>query len=406
MKKITNIMYTFVGNATLAFIKWLILILIVRLTTPNEVGSYTFAVAVSTPIMMFANMRLRLRYVVEDQWSYKSVKLTRELLNAVAFMVVLIIATIIYPQYFTYIILISIIKILDLESEFYYALLHKVQNFRRIGLLQIGKSINVILFFAISLLISKSVVVALVFQLVSQLLWLVLFELKAKKNIVQSTQPINQNKIKALIIIGLPLGVVQLVNAYNILIPRYAIEKFLNVSLVGIFASVSYLLTIIDLFMNAISQNIIIRIKDSFNNKRYGELEQYIFKKVPIYSAFIGLMIIIPVYFFKDAIVFIVYGQSYINYSDILLIISFSIIFNFQSWIFDTMLMAFQVYKFQLISSLVTLIVSLIASVTLINYFGIYGASFAILIITMTQAMIKFLIILISLKKLKREESR
>ncbi|HDT8470051.1 TPA: hypothetical protein REB17_002313, partial [Staphylococcus pseudintermedius] len=191
MKKITNIMYTFVGNATLAFIKWLILILIVRLTTPNEVGSYTFAVAVSTPIMMFANMRLRLRYVVEDQWSYKSVKLTRELLNAVAFMVVLIIATIIYPQYFTYIILISIIKILDLESEFYYALLHKVQNFRRIGLLQIGKSINVILFFAISLLISKSVVVALVFQLVSQLLWLVLFELKAKKNIVQSTQPIN-----------------------------------------------------------------------------------------------------------------------------------------------------------------------------------------------------------------------
>ncbi|EGQ3947972.1 oligosaccharide flippase family protein, partial [Staphylococcus pseudintermedius] len=357
MKKITNIMYTFVGNATLAFIKWLILILIVRLTTPNEVGSYTFAVAVSTPIMMFANMRLRLRYVVEDQWSYKSVKLTRELLNAVAFMVVLIIATIIYPQYFTYIILISIIKILDLESEFYYALLHKVQNFRRIGLLQIGKSINVILFFAISLLISKSVVVALVFQLVSQLLWLVLFELKAKKNIVQSTQPINQNKIKALIIIGLPLGVVQLVNAYNILIPRYAIEKFLNVSLVGIFASVSYLLTIIDLFMNAISQNIIIRIKDSFNNKRYGELEQYIFKKVPIYSAFIGLMIIIPVYFFKDAIVFIVYGQSYINYSDILLIISFSIIFNFQSWIFDTMLMAFQVYKFQLISSLVTLIV-------------------------------------------------
>ncbi|EIT1270097.1 hypothetical protein L1G63_000821 [Staphylococcus pseudintermedius] len=406
MKKITNIMYTFVGNATLAFIKWLILILIVRLTTPNEVGSYTFAVAVSTPIMMFANMRLRLRYVVEDQWSYKSVKLTRELLNAVAFMVVLIIATIIYPQYFTYIILISIIKILDLESEFYYALLHKVQNFRRIGLLQIGKSINVILFFAISLLISKSVVVALVFQLVSQLLWLVLFELKAKKNIVQSTQPINQNKIKALIIIGLPLGVVQLVNAYNILIPRYAIEKFLNVSLVGIFASVSYLLTIIDLFMNAISQNIIIRIKDSFNNKRYGELEQYIFKKVPTYSAFIGLMIIIPVYFFKDAIVFIVYGQSYINYSDILLIISFSIIFNFQSWIFDTMLMAFQVYKFQLISSLVTLIVSLIASVTLINYFGIYGASFAVLIITMTQAMIKFLIILISLKKLKREESR
>lgn len=71
-------------------------------------------------------------------------------------------------------------------------------------------------------------------------------------------------KIDFIFLAGLPLGIVQLLNSYNILIPRYVIENILDVKLVGVFASISYLLTIIDLFMNAISQNIIVRIKMPF----------------------------------------------------------------------------------------------------------------------------------------------
>ena len=39
--------------------------------------------------------------------------------------------------------------------------------------------------------------------------------------------------------------------------------------MVGVFASISYLLNIVDLFMNAISQNIIIKIKNFIQNKEY-----------------------------------------------------------------------------------------------------------------------------------------
>ena len=45
MSKLKNIGYTFVGNVTFSMIKWLILILIVKLTTPEQVGNYTFAMA-------------------------------------------------------------------------------------------------------------------------------------------------------------------------------------------------------------------------------------------------------------------------------------------------------------------------------------------------------------------------
>ena len=47
MSKLKNIGYTFVGNVTFSMIKWLILILIVKLTTPEQVGNYTFAMALT-----------------------------------------------------------------------------------------------------------------------------------------------------------------------------------------------------------------------------------------------------------------------------------------------------------------------------------------------------------------------
>ena len=70
-EKIEKFKLHFLGNAFFSFVKWLILILTVRLTTPEQVGSYTYAVALTTPIMLFANMRIRLRYVVEDDISFK-----------------------------------------------------------------------------------------------------------------------------------------------------------------------------------------------------------------------------------------------------------------------------------------------------------------------------------------------
>ena len=54
-----------------------------------------------------------------------------------------------------------------------------------------------------------------------------------------------------------------------------------------------------------------------------------------------------------------------------LLIIVISIIFNFQSWMFDTTLMAFKAYRMQLVVSIPTMVVSIIASFILVHLFGI-----------------------------------
>ncbi|MCH4518265.1 oligosaccharide flippase family protein [Staphylococcus haemolyticus] len=405
MKRLKNIGYTFIGNVAFSLVKWLILILIVRLTNPEDVGGYTFAMAITAPITLFTNMRIRLRYVVEDNLTFKNIRVLRNILNIISLLIILFIGLVIFPTYLNYFVLVAFTKVLDLQSELYYAILHKKQNFKLISLMQIGKSIIIIVPFAIMVVITKSVNYGLLAQVISQFLWLVFVERKSIKYKDIESNENNKNNKKLLFNIflsGLPLGFVQMINSYNIMIPRYIIENFLSLKLVGVFASISYLLTIIDLFMNAISQNIIIRIKSYVDKKEFIKLSKYVNKDIFLYSIILGFIVILPVMFLKDLLIGMIYGDFYKHYSNVLLIISFSIIFNFQSWMFDTILMAFKAYKSQLIVSISTLVISIISSLVLIKYFGIIGASFAIVVITLSQALFKYILVTLNIKNEKK----
>ncbi|RIO61044.1 hypothetical protein BUZ34_11850, partial [Staphylococcus haemolyticus] len=133
MKKIINIAYTFVGNMIGAFIKWLLLILIVRFTNPEMVGYYTFAIALTSPVMLFANMRLRLRYVVEDDLYFKDLKKLRLILDALCTVIIILITVIFLRDYLLITLLISISKVLDLRSDLLYGILQKSEDFKVIS---------------------------------------------------------------------------------------------------------------------------------------------------------------------------------------------------------------------------------------------------------------------------------
>lgn len=402
MKRLKNIGYTFIGNVAFSLVKWLTLILIVRLTNLEDVGGYTFAMAITAPITLFTNMRIRLRYVVEDNLTFKNIRVLRNILNIISLLTILFIGLVIFPTYLNYFVLVAFTKVLDLQSELYYAILHKKQNFKLISLMQIGKSIIIIVPFAIIVVITKNVNYGLLVQVISQFLWLVFVERKSIKYKDIESNETNKKLLFNIFLSGLPLGFVQMINSYNIMIPRYIIENFLSLKLVGVFASISYLLTIIDLFMNAISQNIIVRIKSYVNKKEFIKLSKYINKDIFLYSIILGFIVILPVIFLKDLLIGMIYGDFYKHYSNVLLIISFSIIFNFQSWMFDTVLMAFKAYKSQLIVSISTLVISIISSLVLIKYFGIIGASFAIVVITLSQALFKYILVTLNIKNEKK----
>ena len=404
MKNIINIAYTFVGNMVGAFIKWLLLILIVRFTNPEMVGYYTFAIALTSPVMLFANMRLRLRYVVEDDLYFKDLKKLRLILDVLCTVIIILITVIFLRDYLLITLLISISKVLDLRSDLLYGILQKSEDFKVISLMMIGKNSLIITLFGISIVLTKNLYISIVCQIIAQIVWLLLIENRAQKRINESNYIKSDKKIIfSIFIAGLPLGIVQLLNSYNILIPRYVIEKYLSLEAVGIFASISYILTIIGIFMNALSQNFIVSVKRDVANNNFGKVKKFVNQNSLLAALVLGGISILSTYFFGGFFINLVYGEAYARHSFILVIISISIIFNFLTWMYDTALMALKIYNFQLIVSITTLIVSIIVSFISIINFGLLGAAWAIVIITFVQALIRYIIVNYKLSRMEND---
>ena len=66
-------------------------------------------------------------------------------------------------------------------------------------------------------------------QILIQFLWLQFFEKRAIKYKEHEIDNYNKRLIFNIFLTGLPLGFVQMINSYNIMIPRYVIEGILSV---------------------------------------------------------------------------------------------------------------------------------------------------------------------------------
>ena len=129
-------------------------------------------------------MRLRLRYVVEDDLYFRDLKIT---FNIRCFMY--------GSNHFDYdnllrdylliTFLISISKVLDLRSDLLYGI-YKNEDFKVISLMMIGKNALIITLFGISIFLTKSLYVSIICQIIAQIVWLLLIENRAQKRINES----------------------------------------------------------------------------------------------------------------------------------------------------------------------------------------------------------------------------
>jgi len=403
MKLIKGLSWTFFANLIVSFTKWFMVIIIAKVLTPGEVGIYTLAFAISAPITLFANMKLRSLYVTSDINNFGEHMYGRNITSIFSLFILIIISYILYPAYFTIILLVGISKILDLQSEMYYALPHKNEDMKTIGKLLIIKHLLTLVIFWVILIISKELVISLILQVIIQGLFLELIEKKyiLKKFSIKNVE-ISITNVKKLLLLGLPLGVVQMLVSLNTSIPRYLLEFFLSTEVLGYFSAIAYLMMIGNMMMNAISQNFLPILTNRFNKSEYRSLRN-ILVKLSLFSLFLGISLIIFSVNFGESFLSIIYGPEYANYLDILIIMSIAISVNFVSWNFDTALLSMRYISIQPKISIFILIITLYLSYKLITIYGINGAAYTLLITNSIQLVLKMFFVNQRLKVYEKE---
>src|SRR5699024_5995682 len=262
------------------------------------------------------------------------------------------------------------------------------------------KYLIILIFFFLSLLYTKNLIISLFIQVIIQYIFFIFVE---KKNILIKYKPIMEKKkikkVKELLKIGLPLGVSMMLISLTANIPKYMLEFFESAEVLGYFSAITYVLVIGNLVMKSISQNFLPKLSNEYLKKDVVSFNKYIFKYLTTASILLGILFITGTYLFGEFFLTIVYGSNFAGYVEILIVASYAMAINFIGWNFDTGLMSIRSIKIQPIISITTVILSTIFGFILIYNYGIKGAAYTMLITNIFQTVLRYVFLKIEIKK-------
>ncbi|THF87144.1 lipopolysaccharide biosynthesis protein [Deinococcus sp. KSM4-11] len=252
-----NISWTLVGNVVYAASQWGMLVVLARLATPQVVGQYSLALAVSAPVFMALNLQLRGVQATDAAQDFRfGDYLTLRLITTVLALIVLVAMIQNYaPETHLVIGLIGLAKAFESISDVLYGRMQARERMDRIARSTLIKGplslLSLLLGFIWAGLSGAAGLLA-----TSWLLLLLTYDLPNARRLSTSEDsrrgglPVMGRLLRT----ALPLGVVMGLVSLSANLPRYQIEATLGTSALGIYSALAYLMVALGIVVGAVGQ--------------------------------------------------------------------------------------------------------------------------------------------------------
>ncbi|MDX5476034.1 MAG: oligosaccharide flippase family protein [Bacillaceae bacterium] len=387
MKYLPKITWAFSGNMFYALTQFLMLSMIAKIGGPIAVGLFTLALAITSPVFLFFNVRLRTVFITDKNNDYtieEYIKL-RQITGYISLFFIIIITLIFYYD-FTLILLVVIIaisKYYEMNIDLCYGLYQRKMHFNLVGKSLILRGICNLSLVSSFYLISNNLIISMIGLALSNFILYKFYDSK-RANILYNYNLVNNNfvsinKLKALFLFALPLGISTVLGSLNTNLPRYIIEHNLGIYELGIFAGFSYLLVIGNTLLNGISQ-VFMPVLSNYvkNNNLKGFIR--LLKRLILVGGIIGIVMVATFFYLGEYIILAVYSHEYLDYKEVLMILVIGISFLYSSVFLGTAITALQKFKIQPIIHILSLVILIIFSLIFIKQLGLLGMAFAVLI--------------------------
>jgi len=394
-----QISWSLLGNIIYAAGQWAVLIILAKMTTPNILGQFAFGLAITAPIIMFGNMRLRLIQSSDDSNRYQFHDYFTLRLITTGVAMVCLIAIPIFGNYSNemtkVIIIIGIAKAIESFSDIIFGYFQKYELLKYIGISLTIKGIISILFVLVLTYIYKNAIAAATGLVIAWGLMFIFFDFKKARSLEDRSSTFkiwSLNKTSTIFIEAIPLGFVALLGSLSFNIPKYFIEHLKGESSLGIYAAIGYLSVAVMLIAASIGTPTLKKIASYYTNHdiiRFNSL--YLF--LVIVAFLIGsLTIIISITIGSELLGFI-YGYEYSEYADLLTLFFVATIFNMIALYQWYILTAIKVYREQVLIYLISIAIVVIICRSLIPTLGLYGAVIAEIVGMLTHVVINTILI-------------
>lgn len=389
--------------------------MLARWTDAASVGTLALALAITTPVITFFNMQLRIVVAtdVNRKYTLANYILTRvstTLVAAAGIMVCVLPFQHSRPTLLV-VLLITFSKASEAISDIIYGYWQLIEHMEMVGKSLLFRGGITLVAFTGSVATTRSVVWGAASLFAGSIGVLLIYDLKNLRSAVPAfsvsvSRLLEEmdfchifGRIAPLIRLSAPLGLVAMLISLNSAIPRYFIEAYWGKTQLGIFSALSYFIIAGNLIINAIGQSAAPRLAGLYLYPRRNEFFKMLAALFAISGGLGVVSMAIAGVFGRE--VLSIYGREYSQSYQIFLIIMAVAAIGYFVAVFNYTLNAIGEYRIQvpLFVAVTTLLVILCRIV--IPRYGIAGAAISLLVAGFVQAVASLTVLMYSVRQEK-----
>jgi O-antigen/teichoic acid export membrane protein len=385
-----NTAWAFAGNSAYAGCQWIVFLLLVKALKVEDAGAFAYATAVTGPIFVLANVRLRVLLAtgIESPGGFSDYLNARLLTTAAAFSVSLGIGAAVSAQVgsFSVLAIMAMGRACDAVSDLCHGLFQRAMDMRSAA---IGLSFNGLFSVALvglTLMVSSSLWLATAAYTAGSLIALSAWDLPRAARLQHGGGPVTladgarrrsaMRSAWRLITTGLPLGLSSAIGSVQTNVPRYVIASYLGPAMLARFAAISYITMVGHLIVNATSQAALPIL--ARNAQTSGSRYQTQLGGLVAGTIVLGALLLIAVYVFGQPALAFVYGKEYADYSSVLFWLVAATVVTFASVFLGTGTAARHRFGSQFFISATSLVFVAASTPPLVGRYGLKGAAWAL----------------------------
>jgi O-antigen/teichoic acid export membrane protein len=326
----------FAGNAVYVACQWGLLGILARLGTPETVGQFVFALAISTPVMAFFMLQLRGVQATDarGEFQFGHYLALRLATTCLAILTMAAICTIAgySGETFLIVVLVGTAAGVDSLSDIVHGSLQQHERLDRIAQSRMLKGLTSLAAMTLTMFITGSLCGGILAMAASRLLVFAAFDLPVAAGVIQAgpdALPAHDapyanllprwewRQLVALARLSAPLGLVMMLLSLESNIPRYFVESHFDKGSLGIFGAIGYLSVAGTMAVCALGESTSPRLARYYaqgDKAAFGAL----FLNLATFGAAVGTAGIAVALLAGPQILTILYGPAYARHCDIL----------------------------------------------------------------------------------------
>lgn len=265
----TNVFWNFLGNVVYAVSRWAMVVVLANVGNTEMIGLVILAFALGAPLYSLTNLGLRNALVtdVRRQCSFQDYLGLRLITSAFAAAAVgVMVWGMGYPMQLVWLsLLVGTGRFFESISDLFHGLLQRQERMDRIGIAITLREPAAVLFLAVVVCLTGSVVWGMVGFPLAMAATLFLYDIPNGVHLLKAPTPSPNAdrlaprwRLQTMLRLSwtcVPLGLIMTTITLQVNIPRYAVEHYLGTGALGVFASLAYISTASGTLLAAIGQS-------------------------------------------------------------------------------------------------------------------------------------------------------